>query len=529
MRLSQKLREQEILRVAASLPTEDAAKAVDQARTHVLRWAQNKVIGKLPSEAWQCRDFEHFASGRSCAAVHIEEDEGDVWCLRIEDPDKRIAGRTWTTEITVSSGIGVEPPRFTLRLLVGTPEQSLKIEPSVPGVVRQIIDSPGLWAGTYRLTDKPLIIKSERAISLLVDALLDPSRKLPIIALSVPSDSHDPFSPLLDPKALAEACAGLAIVAVVTSQASWALTERFGKQLSVYEGAARVYLPGFTEDANPFGGHELVLPRKHLSPADAAAFLTRLRWIAANGSVRRLQLGKDVLAFASLKSKGLQKRQLELQNIGATDREQLEAANERIVLLEKELAEAEEYQQQFSELHKDAEARSEAAEAQLRAAKFRIQQLLEELKTSGVPLDSKIILPATWQDFANWCDVNLAGRVILSPQARRSLKSASFEDINLAARCLLWLANDYRAAKMVQAEGSMRDMIIEPGVINTHCGADAYEMTWQSEKHSVEWHIKNGGNTHDPSRCLRIYYFWNDAAQQTIVAHMPAHRRTDAS
>lgn len=524
-----RLREQEILRIAANLPAEDASTAVTVARRQALLWARNKAIGVLPAEAWEFRDFERLSSGRSCSAVRVEDEGRDVWSLRVEDPDKGIAGRTWTSEITISLEVGAAQPKFTLRLLAGTSESFLEIEPHVPGVVRQIVTSPGLWAGSYKLTDKPIIVESDRAIELLVTAILDPARTLPIIALSVPANSPDAHNPLLDSKLLAEACTGLAVVVVVTSRSSWALTERFGKQLSVYEGAARVYLPGFSEDSSPFGGHELLLPQAFATPSTAAAAMTKLRWIAANGSVRRLQLGKDVLAFASLKSQALEKRQLALQNLGATDSEQLEAANERIRLLESQLEESREYEQQFSDLHKDAEQRAEAAETQLRAASFRVQQLIGELKNSGVTPDAMITLPLDWQEFTNWCDVNLAGRVVLSPQARRLLKSPEFESVELAARCLLWLANNYRAAKAGDANGSLRDALVEAGVYNAHCGADAYDTEWQGKKHRVEWHIKNGGNTRDPIRCLRIYYFWDDASQQAVITSMPAHMRTDAS
>jgi len=56
-----------------------------------------------------------------------------------------------------------------------------------------------------------------------------------------------------------------------------------------------------------------------------------------------------------------------------------------------------------------------------------------------------------------------------------------------------------------------------------------FDMEWQGKKRRVEWHIKNGGNTHDPKRCMRIYYFWDDASLQTVIANMPAHIRTDAT
>ncbi|MGA7524075.1 MAG: hypothetical protein WBW84_16605 [Acidobacteriaceae bacterium] len=528
-RLPRRLREQEILRIAAELSGDDPSRAVIDAREQVLRWAQNKVIGQLPAQAWEHTSFEHFSSGRLCSAVRLNGDERDIWSLRIEDPDKSVAGRTWTSEVTIVSASATQPASFTLRLVVGTSEQILIIEPHVPGVVRQLIERPGLFAGKYRLFDHPFVIKTTHSIELLMNALVDPSRKVPIIALSVPSEASDPDQPLLDAKTLAQACAGLAVVVVIPAAFTWSLTEEFGKQLSVYEGAARVYLPGFTEDANPFGGHELVLPPKVLTPTWPTAALTRLRWIAANGSVRRLNLGRDVVAFASLKAEEIQQRQARLAQTGASEREQLEAAEERLALMEVQLAEAVNYQQEFSDLHAAAEERAEAAETQLRAATFRIQQLLSEVKGAGTAPDSQIPLPETWAEFTNWCDVNLAGRVLLTPRARRALRDAVYEDVQLAAKSLLWLANEFREAKMGEPDGSLRDRIVAPGVLNAHCGSDSFMIEWQDKSHDVEWHIKNGGNTHDPTRCLRIYYFWDDQSQQVVIATMPAHIRTDAT
>lgn len=413
--------------------------------------------------------------------------------------------------------------------MVSTTENRLEIEPHVPGVVRQIIGTPGVWSGNYKLVDQPLRIDSSHAADIFIRALLDPSRKLPIIALSTVEDTSEPGQFSLDAKTLAQACAGLAIVATLSSDASWALTEQFGKQLSVYNGAARVYLPGFTEDANPFGGHELLLPHGFEKPEIAERALTRLRWIAANGSVRRLQLGVDLRAFSALKAQELQRRQVALQNAGATVREQLDAATTRIELLENQIQEAIDCQQQFSDLHQEAEQRAENSETQVRAYAFRIQQLLDQLSSSGVTPDAQFGLPESWNDFANWCDVNLAGRVILSPQARRSIKGAIFEDVKQAARALLWLANSYRDVKAGGGEGSLRDVQVENGVINAHCGNDTYDIDWQGKSHEVAWHLKNGGNTRDPARCRRVYYFWDESSQQVVIASIPAHRKTDVS
>lgn len=48
-------------------------------------------------------------------------------------------------------------------------------------------------------------------------------------------------------------------------------------------------------------------------------------------------------------------------------------------------------------------------------------------------------------------------------------------------------------------------------------------------KYLLDWHLKNGGNMHDPARCLRVYYFWDDDNQQVVIGSLPSHLPTRAS
>jgi hypothetical protein len=68
------------------------------------------------------------------------------------------------------------------------------------------------------------------------------------------------------------------------------------------------------------------------------------------------------------------------------------------------------------------------------------------------------------------CDEQLAGRVLLTSQARDHIRNAEFEDVRQAARCLLWLSNEFREAKLDGAGGTLNDFPIEAGVRNAHCG-----------------------------------------------------------
>ena len=144
-------------------------------------------------------------------------------------------------------------------------------------------------------------------------------------------------------------------------------------------------------------------------------------------------------------------------------------------------------------------------------------------------LRPEVSLPGSWSDFTDWCDIHLAGRVTLSPRARRGVRSPHFEDVKLAARCLRWLAIHYRNRRLGGGEGTLKAQAVEDGVWNAPCGSDQFNLNWRGGQHTANWHIKNGGNTRDPKRCLRIYYFWDATTKQVVIAEMPAHRRTGAT
>ena len=526
-RLPKVVREHEILRVAGAISGKDHAKAAEGVRREVLTWAQNRSGGRLPPEAWNSQDFEFLSGGRNSVGVRINNAHSDIWAIRADDPDKEVPGRVWTTEVVVGA-MKSQTPRFSARLLVSTPEGELDVEPHTPGFVRQVVECCGLSRGEYELSLEPWTIASNDDAERLADLLVDPERTLPFFVLSVPENADRPDRPFFDPVGLVRATIGTAQVVVVPSTYTWALTDRFGKLRSVYGGAVRAYLGGFSEDADPYA-HRLVLPEIVSTPDGAARSQRWMRWLAATESIRHIRMGKEILAFAAIRSASLTSKQRQLETEGASDSDQLAAAKARIDALEGEVAVERTLQGQFSEEHAAAEDRALAAEAQVRASAFRIQQLLGQIRERGDGPDTNIVLPGAWSEFASWCDTNLAGRAVLSSRARSDVRAPEFDDVALAARCLLWLANEGRDRRINGGEGSLADLAIEDGIRHAHCGGDEFDIDWRGQRHTVDWHVKNGGNTRDPRRCLRIYYFWDPASQQIVVAEMPAHRRTSAT
>lgn len=520
----QRARERELLRVAGHLGGADPKASADLARAEVLKWANERVGGDLPERAWQGQSLEHYKGGRTCVIAAVDELHRCLWAMRVDDPDKTVAQRVWTTEIVIGYAPQGGAALFSLRLLASSPEAELHVEPAVPGLVRQIASACGLSYGSTRFESAPWTVDSEASADALLEFLTDPARTVPALVCSIAEGAR---TPTVNTRDLVSATLGIARVVVLPARFTWVLTNGLGKALSVFNGAVRAYMPGLSVDSNPFA-HRLYFPDASNAKARAAEVEAHLRWTAARESVRMLVLGEDTLSFSQVRETSLEIERSRLQREGSNDSAQLQAAQAQIDALKDDLRRAEETQQWFSDEHKAAERRYEEVEQQLKSAQYRIEQLIDQIKARGDAPDAGVALPESWAGFADWCDEALGGRVVLAAPARRELKDAQFEDPKAAARCLLWLANEYRDSRIKGGDGDLRKPI-ESGIHNDRCGADSFPFTWNGRPTTVEWHIKNGGNTRQPTRCLRIYYLWDEATQQVVIAAMPAHVRNGAT
>ncbi len=209
-------------------------------------------------------------------------------------------------------------------------------------------------------------------------------------------------------------------------------------------------------------------------------------------------------------------------------RERLRRVEERADRSETKLGRLEEEKDELEGEWEDAERRVDAALQERDLAVREVQELLELLDARGLSPPASDELPETWAAFGAWCERELTGRVRLMPRARREIKRARFADVRLAARCLRWLGGEYRRLRLETSGLGLRGRV-ENGVHNQQCGGDAFPVKWRGKHQKVDWHIKSGGSTHDPTRCLRIYYFWDPASDEVVIASMPAHIRTDAT
>ncbi len=444
IRVGPPVRTSEILRVTAILRPTDYSEAVTGARGQVLAWAESRAGARLPQQAHAGKSFEHTVGGRTILGAQFAKEGTELWALQADDPDKTVPGRVWTTEVVLGYE-GSGRARISLRLTASSTEHEIAVGPAVPALLHHICAVTGLLQDGRQLTERPWSVTDAEQLGQLIDLLEDPIRQLPVVVASGDDHFSDDCVASIDLDRLARASLGLAHVAFLPGRLTYGLSSAISKKRSVFHGGVRLYLSGFDSAADPFT-HPLFLGE--VVRRDPRAATGELRHRVASESIRRTQLGRDVVPFAAVRSVARRLEQEALVARGASTDAQLTAAQRRINAVQDELDESKKQMQAALELAVQDEQRANDAEHQLRSARARIQLLEERLKDRGQNIDENLVLPAKWEDLPDWCERELIGRLVLAPAARRGIKSPDFDDVETAAACLLWLASTCRDRRM---------------------------------------------------------------------------------
>ncbi len=354
-------RTREIYRISATLDKAAVAREI------MLEWLENDAKTELPDAAFDGKAFHHETdNGRTFSAVRAKEDQSDMWGLRYIEPETGEIERQWTTEIVLREREGKEA-EFSLRKLAKSSESRMRVSPVAPPFLEHVAKECAMEQGAAKLEKDPWVVESEFDAANLAEYLVDHERHTPALVLTVPEDAEDPNEPLLDPVSLAAETLGLAKVIVLPAEYTWKLTNRFGKRLSVYRGAMRVYLAGFSERANPEGGHDLFMPHRMETPESASKLVSLLHWISARESLRRLRLGREIQPFLSALLPSIKLEAAKLQAAGGSAKDQFEAATRHTAVLGAELMQALQIQQSLT-------VELQISEARVREAEFRLRR-----------------------------------------------------------------------------------------------------------------------------------------------------------
>ena len=125
--------------------------------------------------------------------------------------------------------------------------------------------------------------------------------------------------------------------------------------------------------------------------------------------------------------------------------------------------------------------------------------------------------------------------MVLHPRALQGIKKTVYNNPPLVYNALLHLANQYRDMRLglIQQEDYFKSrdalQLRDGGSIDEdHAGeyGSTYYVQYpigSSVNRFLESHLRCGGNTRDPERCLAIYFFWDDESQQVVIGWLPSH------
>ncbi len=494
----------------ASAPAERALNAIRA----VLAWLREKQRVSLPDEADRGESFDIDASEAfPVAAVRFDT----YWALQFDKFAPDVPGRIWRTEVTVAH---TEERVFGgVRLTVLDIEAGLDFNPSVPAIVGTWARSPGLIDYAVQLADLPTVVRSPAELDSLAKVLTNLNRSRPVLVFSETKG----IDVTTESTKAAQRLAGIAHVYVVDEALTSRLTERFGREFSVWGGAIRTYMPGFNPAVDEVTRHPPAT-RDWLSRRfrNLDQFFDVLLRSFTALSIKRTGIDQDLPSFRTVKQASLSYQLAKLPS---------PKTGERVAILEQENILLKQQVQEKIDEYNYADGEVTAAQQerdQYRAQVMALRTLIQRLEGQTGSIASGPDFPEDLNSVDDWVLNQYPGRMLLLNRAARAAKKSPFNDPLLVYRCLDRLAREYVDARR---EGrAVDDVFGDLGVALERTG-DPNRLSQWKEKYFIphrgsncflEWHLKRGTD-HNDATTMRIYFFYDQDDEQVIVGYLPGH------
>lgn len=509
-------------------------------RREMLTWLARRAGRHLPKHAWDGESFEMLEVGaQPVSALALENPR--YWCFRFSDSDKQVPRRNWVTE----AGIYINQTNvlFGCRLQCVSLGDSPPFDAAMPGLVVQAASNGGAFIDDMPVSTQAWQIGTDKDVATLVDLILDQKRLRPVIAISLGGEYGRDGIAAIDPNWLAKATIGAAHVVTLTENASYELTDRIGKKLSVFNRAVRTYRPSRDFEFDDPADHPIALPDsiEKWPNGGAEAFKRFL----VSGELRSTVVGRDIYrslpSFADIHAQVLKQRRSKAARQGASDKELLELALEENDSLSSKLKEERET---FEGLLQTADSERRQLEGERDAARnetfnlqSRVIHLEAALKDSGKQED--VDIPQSFESLEEWCAKHLAGSIYILSRALRTAAKSEFDDPPLAYQALLMLRDYFVPMKRIGGkdfrdayEARLKHLGLEdqPCFAGGRAGeqGDEYRVIYNGRPRYLDRHLK-GSNSREERYGFRLYFFWDDESQQVVVGSFPAHLTTRAS
>ncbi len=502
----------------------------------VLKWAfdPKRNLRGIPDGAWEGETFEIDTDDSERVAA-IKLDTPKYWAFRLSERLKDV-NRVWTTEVGIAQRQENEAV-FGCRLICSQKGSQEEIPRSIPTFVRGIaFTQKALLDGRYTSAD-PWIIDDETAADELAQFIQSPHRKHPIVVFSLPEGSSNTNETAIPVNSFIRRTAGYVHVAVITSDASFVLTDILGREFSVYRQAVRTYNPTVSLDSDLSSDHPVATASRiqGWNTEEGEPFVDFLVQQTLRPTRPRDALEQEQPPFQQIKRIAAEQARARAAADGHSDAELLAfAASE--TLAAKQEAQASLDQAVNEEAEKErALATLRQTQASYMALQARLASLQEKLVARSKADD---MLPASLDEIEAWARDNLSGDVELHERAIKAVRKSNFQKPTFIYQVLLMMRDFYvpmRRRGGNELKTAFDQRRLELGLDNSPCFAQenkaqnfggAYFVKYLGARRELDWHLK-GNDARNERFGFRMYYFWDAETSRVVVGYMPGHLEND--
>lgn len=442
------------------------------------------------------------------------------WILRLAHPDQHDEAGLWRTEL------GIERTSegrvfFSCSLYLGRTDRSLapfRRHITRPRVVLDVLRKFDGY-GDLPLTSKPLPVKDDPAyVEAYLKLLLDNRRQHPIVYVSMHEQSR---RPLFDISRLADHLAGMAYV-VVDEHGSGrpVLEQRLPRSLQAFDGAVRLYWPGFSLRSRPYD-HPLWTTHRIISIQTRGRDAFSKRLLADIAGVAVTTVPESMLTWA--------KAEEAIRQQAITQARAAEDVKGLLTLYEQDNIDL-----RVKVAGLKAELQTKADELfQARKRITALENSADESDPAEQYLAVETVADAIEQAATRWPE---ALAIALNS---KSDDESTFQPASEVLQAIEWLATTYRNAKMGQNNGINLDHDIRqkiPGWSYSPHQSDLtvttfkewYECRWECRAYTVSQHIGTG-TSKKPEETIRIAFAWDKQRKKVIVGFIGQHQKTTKS
>lgn len=392
----------------------------------------------------------------------------------------------------------------------------LPVEARCPNVIGNLLDSGRWYLGPTPTARTSLTVSGRQGGETLVDVLTQPERTLPLVVVS--TNLGLVLHPDL-PARLARDLTALALVTVVDDDASWYLTSTFGKSLSCFSGAVRLYWPGFGPSDSVFK-HPLWTAQRLLEGKPSVSEAIE----AICDTLRRRLMAVSIAALAEPPM---------IAKIRHVD------AAERAAAARQQMNDDADYQQlanSYADENAALRTNIDKLEEQLRAVRSQLYRLQTEAAWADAADDLQpdaAVPPATVEEAVAKARLLFAGTLVFGDDVERSVAELAPhagppDKVFGYLQALSELSHARRNGPLGQSTVQwLSDRNVEVSTESDTVKRSRAEMSrrvWHDGANSrqFEMHLKPNESTH-PGQCVRIYFDWDEPSQQIVVGWVGRH------